>query len=189
MGAPTPPTLETERLLLRPAQSADLDAWTDQIFGDPDVTRFLPTTDRTPRERAEGYFEFFNTLWAEHNYGEWIVTDKQNGQFIGHCGLAYIRDTAEVEIDYALAKPYWGRGIATEAARASVRYGFEQAGLGSLIALVAPDNWPSRRVAEHVGFVAEKQARYFGLDVIYHTLRRADFRPGDALFRVYEASA
>jgi ribosomal-protein-alanine N-acetyltransferase len=189
MVSPTPPTLETERLLLRPAQSADLDAWANQIFGDPDVTRFLPATDRPPRERAERYLEFFHTLWAEHGYGEWIVADKRNGQFMGHCGLAYIRDTGEVEIDYALAQPYWGCGIATEAARASVRYGFERAGLGSLIALVAPDNWGSRRVAEHVGFVAQKQARYFGLDVIYHTLRRADFHGGEALFRVHEASA
>lgn len=151
MTQPHVPQLETARLVLRPFAAADLDAWARRIFADPEVIRYLPRRDISPRERAGRAMQYFDEHWAQYGYGLWAVTDKADGQFIGHAGLNYLQDTGEVEVDYALARAYWGRGIATEAARASVRFGFESAKLERIIGLVVPENIAARRVLEHVG--------------------------------------
>jgi ribosomal-protein-alanine N-acetyltransferase len=112
------------------------------------------------------------------------VTDKITGQFIGHCGLNFVLEAGEVEVLYALRTDRWGQGIATEAARASVRFGFENANLVRLIALAVPENIASRRVMEHLGFVYEKDTHHFGLDLVQYALQREQFHSGVSLFPV-----
>jgi RimJ/RimL family protein N-acetyltransferase len=174
MYAP-PPILETERLLLRPPEHADLTTWTERIFADPAVTRYIPSSISEPRARAERMLAVISNSWAERGYGEWLLLDKADGQLVGHCGFGYLPQTGEIEIDYALAQPYWGRGLATEAARACLRYGFASAGIEQLIGLVVPENIASRRVLEHVGFVYQRDAPYFGMSLAYHTLSAQQF--------------
>jgi len=78
-----------------------------------------------------------------------------DGQLIGSCEIEYLDETDEYELGYALGKAYWGQGIATEAAQAAVRFGFESAKLDRIIAVVVPENIASWRVLEHVGFIYE----------------------------------
>ncbi len=170
------PEILTERLLLRQITHADLDDWAARIFADPVVMRYLPRRDITPRERAERGLEFLNGHWLEYGYGEWGVITRADHQMIGHAGLAYLAETGEVEVDFALAGAYWGLGMGTEAARASVRFGFEKRGLTRVIGLTNPENSAARRVLEKVGFVYEKEARYFNRDVAYYTIRPEQFR-------------
>jgi RimJ/RimL family protein N-acetyltransferase len=179
------PSIETERLILRPATPADLDAWTARIFADPEVTRFVPARITEPRARAERMLTFITDTWTQRGYGEWLVTDKTDGQLLGHCGLGYLADTSEIEIDYALATAYWGKGIATEAVCASLRFGFEAVQLDRIIGLVVPEHTASRRVLEHAGFVYQQDAPYFGLTMAYYTLLRHQFRAADGLYRVH----
>lgn len=181
---PSIPRIETARLLLRPFTSADLEDYAQYIFADADVMRYLPQRDLAPRARAERTLESFTAHWSQHGFGVWAVTDKVTGYFIGHCGLGHVLEAGEVEVLYALAKPYWGQGIATEAARASVRFGFDNLNLVQLIALAVPENIGSRRVMEHLGFEYEKDAHYFGLDLVYYALQREHFRSDDSLFLV-----
>jgi len=178
------PAVETTRLLLRPFTSEDLADYTRLIFADADVMRYLPTRASTPRERAERTITFFNDQWRQRGYSAWAVTDKVTGQFMGHCGLNYLAEIDEVEVLYALAKPYWRQGFATEAARASVRFGFEQANLTRLIALAVPENIASRRVMEHLGFVYEKDTHHFGLDLAQYALPCEQFHGVASLFLV-----
>ena len=178
------PSIETARLLLRPLAATDLDDYTRLIFADAGVMRYLPKRDLAPRARAERTLAVFGEHWLKRGYGVWAVTDKRTGQFIGHCGLNDVPEAGAVEVLYALRQACWGQGIATEAARASVRFGFEHADLARLIALAVPENTGSRRVMEHVGFVYEKDAHYFGLDLAYYVLLRDQFHPDDSLFRV-----
>jgi RimJ/RimL family protein N-acetyltransferase len=178
------PTIETERLRLRPATADDLPVWTARIFADPNVVRYIPSSTTDPNERAERTLAFFNNLWSQRGYGEWLVTDKADGEIMGHCGLAFVGQTGETEIDYAYAAPHWGKGIATEAAFAVLRYGFEQTQLTQVIGLVVPEHIASRRVLERVGFVYQRDAHYFGHLLAYHTLDREAFRPSEALYRV-----
>lgn len=175
MAAATIPTVETARLLLRPFTAEDLEDYTHLIFAEAEVMRYLPQRTSTPRERAERTMAFFNDQWVQSGYSAWAVTDKVTGQLRGHCGLNYLAEIEEVEVLYALAKPYWGQGLATEAARASVHFGFEQVNLTRLIALAVPENIASRRVMEHLGFVYEKDAHHFGLNLVQYALQRESF--------------
>ncbi len=164
------PRIETARLLLRQFTVADLDDYVEHIFADADVMRYLPRRDLTPRARAERTIAVFADHWSQRGYGVWALADKITGQLIGHCGLNFVTEAGEVEVLYALRQDRWGQGLATEAARASVRFGFEQADLARLIALAAPENIASRRVMEHLGFQYERNAHYFGLDLVCYTL-------------------
>jgi len=166
------PLLKTARLLLRAFAPSDLEEYARCIFADADVTRYLPKRDIPPQERAGRVMKYFGDHWAQHGYGDWAVTDKTDGQLLGHCGLNYLEEAGEVEVEYALAKAYWGRGLATEAARASVRFGFENIGLERVIALAVPENIASRRVMEHLGLVYAKDVHYFGLDLVYYVIPR-----------------
>jgi RimJ/RimL family protein N-acetyltransferase len=179
------PSIETARLLLHPFTSADLDDYTRLVFADADVMRYLPKRDLPPRERAERTIAVFAEHWSQHGLGAWAVTDKVTGEFMGHCGLGPVPEAGEIEVLYSLGQPYWGQGIATEAARASVRFGFEQANLDRLIALAVPENIGSRRVMDHLGFVYEKDAHYFGLDLAYYVLPRAQFTSDASFFMVH----
>ena len=180
------PTLETRRLILRPASASDRDSITERIFADAEVMRYLVPSPITPRERAEKLLKYFNQLWEEHGFGEWIVTSKIDQAFIGFCGLGYLPETNEVEIDYSLARQSWGQGFATEAAHASLRYGFETVHLETIIGLVLHGNIASCRVLEHNGFIYQKDAHYFGVDVAYYTLQSHGFLPGSDFYRLHE---
>ena len=176
------PRIETARLLLRQFTVADLDDYVEHIFADADVMRYLPERDLTPPERAERTIAAFNNHWSQRGYGVWAVTDKITGQFIGHCGLNFVPEPGEVEVLYALRNDRWGQGFATEAAQASVRFGFEHADLARLIALAVPENIASRRVMEHLGFVYERDAHYFGLDLACYVLQCDQFHKAASLF-------
>ena len=169
------PQIETARLLLRPFAADDLDDYTRLIFADAEVMRYLPQRDLAPRDRAERTLTVFAEQWSHHGCGVWAVTDKATGEFVGHCGLGPVPEAGEIEVLYALGKAYWGQGIATEAARASVCFGFEQANLVRLVAFAVPENIASRRVMEHLGFAYEKDVHYFGLDLVQYTLDRDQF--------------
>jgi ribosomal-protein-alanine N-acetyltransferase len=166
------PTLHTGRLVLRGFSAADLDVYARRIFADPQVTRYLPQRDIPPLERAVRSVRYFNRHWAERGFGLWAVIDRRDGQLIGQCGLNYLMENGEVEVDYALARPYWGRGIATEAAKAALEFGFGSVGLSKIIALAAPENLASRRVMEHLGMAYTREADYFGMHLVWYEILR-----------------
>jgi ribosomal-protein-alanine N-acetyltransferase len=171
------PTLHTQRLTLRGFSAADLDLYARRIFANPEVTRYLPQRDIPPLERAVRASRYFNRHWAERGYGIWAVTGRQDGQFIGQCGLNYLTENGEVEVDYALAQPYWGQGIATEAARAALDFGFRLIPpLQKIIALAVPENLASRRVMEHLGMSYTREADYFGLHLVWYEITRQAYR-------------
>jgi ribosomal-protein-alanine N-acetyltransferase len=93
----------------------------------------------------------------------------------GWCGLGFLPETNEVEVAYLLGKPFWGRGYATEAARASVRYGFETIGVDEIVAIVHPENTASRRVIAKLGMSFTRHARYFGIDCERYALAKGAF--------------
>jgi len=171
-----PPTIETSRFYLRPFSDADLEGYARLIFANPNVTRYLPKRDIPPKDRATRTIRYVSEHWLKYGYGLWAVVPKISGELIGHCGLNYLVDTQEVEVDYALAEAYWGQGIATEVAYASLQFGFENIGIERIIALAVPENIASRKVMEHIGMVYVKQAHYFGLDLVYYEIWQEKFR-------------
>jgi [ribosomal protein S5]-alanine N-acetyltransferase len=142
--------VETERLLLRYQQAADIAPLVD-LWADPAVTRYMGG----PRERAWLRSEFKKVAHDPHAeaYDLWPVVEKATGQVVGHCGLLEkeVAGKAEIELTYVLAASAWGKGYATEVGRALVSYAFEVRGLSRLIALIEPENVASARVAEKIG--------------------------------------
>ena len=196
MSSLTIPIVETDRLILRGPVPADIDAWAAHI-ADPDVTRYVPKGQGTFHERATRTLNVYQQRWETQPLSAvgWVITRKADGQLVGLCGADATPRPDEGELDYYLGKSFWGQGFATEAARAVVRYGFENTTWSRIVAAIVPANIASGRVLEHLGFAYEKHMDYremTGIDsialddpaVAVYSLRRDRFQPGDAFYHV-----
>ena len=171
MASSTDPTvLSIAGFTMRPIQLSDLDPLA-AIWADPEVTRFLPSRGAPiSRENVEKSLHSFVDHWCQRGYGIWAVVADDSAQMLGYCGLRHLDELDEVEVLYGLAKAYWGRGITTQAAKASILYGFNVANLDKVIAMTLPDNKASRRVMEKAGLRYEKQIQIWNLDVLYYAV-------------------
>jgi ribosomal-protein-alanine N-acetyltransferase len=170
------PTVETGRLVLRGFVAEDLDPLA-QILSDPEVMRYMPGGAPMARERAERTFQSILHHWEERGFGWWAVVYRSDGCLIGWCGLGHVDELDEVEVAYLLDRPYWGQGVATEGARASLKYGFEQLQLERVIALAHVENIASQRVMQKNGMTYEAHLHLWGLDLVKYAVSRAGFRP------------
>jgi len=166
--------LETPRLRMRPPTPADLEDLC-RLTSDPEVMRYLGKGVRTSEE-TESVLVAAIEHWERHAFGVWIVRDRESETFLGRCGLRYFQDTPDIELTYSFAKPTWGRGIASEAAAASMHFGFEQLRLERIIAIAMPENTGSRRVMEKLGMHFEKNALFFGFDHVFYAITRAEYQ-------------
>ena len=110
--------------------------------------------NRKPFESVDDAVNFLN--WAvsyqnENGYCRWAVVEKSTGKIIGSCGFAR-RKTEDVELGYLYAHEVWGKGYATEAARACFQYGFEKLNFSKIIALTDVDHTASQKVLKKIGF-------------------------------------
>jgi ribosomal-protein-alanine N-acetyltransferase len=176
--------IETARLTLRQFTLADVDDYYRQIWSQPDVTRYLPGGQPRPKGRTVVIINSFLDHWQRHGFGLWAAIYRDAAELIGHCGLQIVQETGEVEVAYAFGKDYWGRGIASEAAGASLRFGFEELELGHVIALAVPENIGSRRVMEKNGMHYEKIVHLFGADLACYVISREGFHPLDTPYTV-----
>jgi RimJ/RimL family protein N-acetyltransferase len=137
----------TSRLLLRPWRDEDVAPFVE-MSADPIVMQYLLPADKRWVARARAH-------WDEHGFGQWVVEIPGEASFIGVVGLAGVRYEAHftpaVEVAWRLARAYWGRGYAVEAAQASLDYGFGELGLDEIVALTVPANQRSRRVMDRLG--------------------------------------
>ena len=152
--------METDRLALRHLTLEDLDALA-AIQSDPEVMRYFTSGPRS-RDETLRDLERCMALQVEHGYSLWAVTDRSDDSLIGRCGLLpqSLQGREEVEIAYLIARTHWGRGLATEAARAIRDHGFHRLGLDRLVSIINRDNLASRRVAEKVGLRPERMIQF-----------------------------
>jgi ribosomal-protein-alanine N-acetyltransferase len=153
------------------------------------VLVYFPTTKAPPLDRVQRLVVGHLKHWDEHGYGWWAVEPRasqttrspgtarvSDSALIGWAGLTYLPETDETEVAYLLDKPFWGRGLATEAARASLRYGFEELAIDTIVGVVHPDNLASQRVLTKAGLSFVEPAHYFGMDVLRYTIERSAWR-------------
>jgi RimJ/RimL family protein N-acetyltransferase len=147
--------IQTPRLLLSWMRADDLDDLAT-MYSNPQVMATLGGV-RSAAQTAE-YLERAILHWEEHGFGWWMARDLQTGQFAGRGGLrhATVDGRAEIELGYGFMPEFWGRGLATELARESVRVGFEVLHLAELVCFTLPTNAASRRVMEKAGFRYER---------------------------------
>ena len=143
------------------------------IWSDPKVTRFLPSQGKPiSRQNTEKALASFVEHWQSKHYGVWEILEDQSGWMIGYCGLRYLEEIDDTEVLYGLDKAYWGRGIATQAVRAVITYGFEQTALNRIVALSFPENKASRRVMEKAGLHYEGRISVFGLEAVCYAVEQ-----------------
>lgn len=142
------PTLRTERLILRPWQDDDLEPFA-ALNSDPEVMEYFPSL--LSRAQSDAMAERIRTHFERHGFGLWAVEVPGVAPFIGFTGLHRPSFMPGVEVGWRLARSHWGAGYATEAARASLAWGFAQLDLPEIIAMVVPDNHRSQRVMAKLG--------------------------------------
>lgn len=162
---------ETSRLRLRQLRPGDIDDVATMV-ADPEQMRFYPRPKT--RDEVDGWLAWNLALYDENGFGTWYLESAVDNAFVGYCGIRplLLDDQREVELAWHVKKTHWNQGLATEAARASLRIGFDQFALSGLVAIIHPDNVASRRVAEKLGMAEEGSLIQDGEPVVvYRTAR------------------
>ena len=145
--------IRTERLVLRGWRPEDREPFAE-LNADPEVMRYLlgPLT----REKSDALADQIERHHAERGFGAWAVEVPGEAPFVGFVGLAVPAfRTDAVEIGWRLARRCWGRGFATEAAKAALANGFDGLGLDEIVAFTVPTNVRSRAVMERIGMTRD----------------------------------
>jgi [ribosomal protein S5]-alanine N-acetyltransferase len=148
---------KTDRLVVRRLEDADLPDFY-AVCSDPVAMRYMGDGEPLTEEQTALWIQRSKANYSDHAFGCLAVISKQDSRFIGFCGLVYSPGSTDVEIIYALAPPYWGKGLTTEVAGAMLKFGLEQCGLPEIRATIDPQNTNSVKVVEKLGmtFVGER---------------------------------
>lgn len=155
--------LTTDRLIIRSTEDRDAGGL-HRIYSDPEAMRYIPGGAFDDMERVRRSIARSRERETTSGMTLWAVDDKATGEFMGQCGVVPVDGKGpEIELAYHFARPFWGRGYATEAARAVADYAFRELELERLIGLTFPANVPSQRVLEKTGFAYVRDADWYGM--------------------------
>jgi len=142
--------IETNRLLLRTFTEDDA-ALIYELNLDPEVIRYTHDPIKDLVHASEILEKVIIPQYVLYNHGRWAVHVRSSLEFLGWCGLKYRSELNEIDLGYRFKKEGWGKGYATEAAWASIQYGFEKIGLQRIVARAEIDNIASWKVLEKCG--------------------------------------
>ncbi len=179
------PELQTARLSLRRWIEADREPFA-ALNADPVVMEYFP--DLLTRQQSDSLIEEIESGFEQCGFGLWAVEVRATGTFIGFTGLnepsLETHFTPAVEVGWRLARAAWGEGYATEAARASIAFGFEEVGLDQIVSFTSAENMRSRAVMERIGMTRNPEDDFEHPDLpSAHPLRR------HVLYRIGRAPA
>jgi RimJ/RimL family protein N-acetyltransferase len=169
------PTIETERLILRPFRDDDLDAYT-AMNQTPEVRRWLHFPDDVGREQAWASMATTLGQWELRNTGNWALEEKASGAFVGRAGptLPVRENWPGIEIGWALHPDHWGKGYATEAGATARDWVFANHDVDAVYSCILDDNLASQAVAQRLGFTRWETRVLSGLEHMVWRLRRVD---------------
>ncbi len=146
--------IETKRLLLRPWKDADLEPY-HRMCLDPCVMKWIGDGSVRSKDNCVAVIQEFTRTWTSDGFGVFALETRDDRRFIGFCGLMIPNFLPEilpaVEIGWRLARPLWGKGLATEAAKSALAFGFDQAGLDRIVSIHQTGNDASARVMTKIG--------------------------------------
>jgi RimJ/RimL family protein N-acetyltransferase len=165
------PIVETERLRLREFDHGDLDDLAAMV-ADEGQMAFYPRPKT--RDEASAWISRNLSFYEEHGFGFWLIESRATSGFLGYCGIRplALEGASEVEIGWHTRKTSWNRGIATEAATAARDLAFTRFGAPRLVAIIHPDHYASRRVAEKIGMHEERAAALDDYPALVYTAER-----------------
>ncbi|MHC4549678.1 MAG: GNAT family N-acetyltransferase [Planctomycetota bacterium] len=161
--------IETERLRMRPLGPGDLEA-VYRLWAHPDVRRFLFDGEKVSPAWVAAELERNTACFAAHGWGQWAVLEGDT--LIGFCGYRFFHDPPERQLVFGIDPAHWGRGLATEAARAMVRHGFRYRRFERIIASADAPNAASIRVLEKAGFRFDRRLWLRGRETVYYSRAR-----------------
>ena len=169
--------IDTERMVVRELEASDVDAL-HAVCSDPDVVRYVDVGEPLARDQCELWIERSIANYGSRGYGAAAVIERSSGRFIGYAGIVHAPDRTEPEIIYAFEKAAWGRRLASELAPPLVRFGLIDCRLPLLLATIAAENAPSRRVVEKCGFrLREMEANSDGSTTAVFEITASDLGP------------
>jgi RimJ/RimL family protein N-acetyltransferase len=160
--------IETEKLMMRPVRVEDVDDLV-AMHADPLTRRVF---GEWARDQVEDWAERSVREWEERGHGKLSIFDRESGAFLGRSGLRFWPEFGETEVGWVLMPDARGRGIATEAGRACVEWGFRDFALPYVTAMIAPDNDASTTVARRLGMAPLREDVLHELTIVVYALRR-----------------
>lgn len=154
--------IETERLVIRPWQPDDRPAFA-AVMTHPEVTQYVHGGQPYTEAEVDAWFERQARQLAEHDICMGALIEKSTGRLAGIAGTQPLGTTCDLEVGWILARDAWGHGYATEAGAAAIRHVLETLARSRVVAIIDPDNEPSKRVAARLGMKYE--ARYTGAEL------------------------
>jgi RimJ/RimL family protein N-acetyltransferase len=161
--------LKTERLTLRPMHPGDARAYAAMRYH-PEVAKWLLPAPADPLDAAQAAIERYARSWRDRGYGPWAMF--RDGRLIGHAGLNFVSEFGETEVLWSLHPDAQGQGLATEAGRAALDFGFRTVGLDLIFAVTKPDNRASRAVMARLGLAYRKDVVYRDIESVWFDIDR-----------------
>ena len=168
------PMLETKRLRLRALGEDDVPAMFE-LLQDPDVVRYVGDRHVPTLQETWRYVAGWLGHWVLRGYGQWAIEERSSGHLVGRAGIINPADWPGAEVGYLLGRDWWGRGYATEAAAATMGWGFEELGFDDLLSLIDPDNHASIAVAERLGESRRGEVDLMGHHVLVYGIGRDEW--------------
>jgi [ribosomal protein S5]-alanine N-acetyltransferase len=169
------PTLETDRLTLRPFRESDIDAYTAVLQSGP-VRTSLHLPDDVGPTQAWNQMASWLGQWELRGTGQWALEERASGAFVGRAGLhrPHVADWPGVEVGWTLHPDHWGKGYAAEAGARSVAYAFDELGLDEVVSVILPENERSIAVARRLGFTFVEERVLSHFPAMAHGIWRLD---------------
>jgi len=170
--------IETPRLLLRRFQPEDAGPYAELML-DAESMRYLPEGPARGMDeamaRAERHIALFEAHWQARGYGVFAAEGRREERLVGRVGLRFLPEIGETEALWLIGRPFTRDGLATEAARASLDFGFRRAGLERIVALAMSENLASLRVMAKLAMTYERHVRFMQLTCVLHRTTRRDW--------------
>jgi RimJ/RimL family protein N-acetyltransferase len=170
--------IETDRLRLVPWSDAYSDRFAD-LCADPEAMRFISRGSPLPRVVVEEILRRTREMWEQHGFGPWAVLERGTGRWIGRIGLNLLYDwpgADKWEVEFELVPAAWGQGYATEGARRTIRFAWNETPLNRIISVTVPDHLASRRVMEKSGMSLQGELAFRGTTVVWYAIDRPSSR-------------
>jgi [ribosomal protein S5]-alanine N-acetyltransferase len=158
---------ETARTILREISMEDVEEFFE-MDADPEVHKYLGNNPVTGKDQITDIIKSVQQQYIDNGIGRWAIIDKSTNRFIGWTGLKLVRDLINnqsnyYDLGYRLIKKFWGRGIATETAFATLKYGFDELHLTEIIATVNCENAVSNHIVTKLGFTFHETFYLLGM--------------------------
>jgi RimJ/RimL family protein N-acetyltransferase len=170
---------ETQRLILREIVEADL-IGLYELDSDPEVHRYLGKNPVQNIDQSKEIIKYIRQQYEENGIGRWAIIDKETKEFIGWSGLKYEKSLRKnfnyYDLGYRLKRKFWGKGIATETAIESLKYGFTVLNLKEICAAAQIENISSNKILQKIGLKFIETFVFDGIKCNWYKIEKSDWQ-------------